>query len=414
MRSMRNRDRIAMIFATSASALFLISIVSPVVSPYAPSEGIHGMVIYGTVTAYGSGLPISGAEVECYGVGTTTTNANGNYYFVINKGGSYLVKVRCLDYETQSKWTSISWQTGLCVADFVMVPARGVHGFVYDENGAPIEDATVTCSPGGYTTMTYSNGYYWFNPLRPGDYSVTAKKFGYWTSRWDKVTMSLYDIGVVWKNFTCAHDMIGAVPLAAMFASVNPAHTKVTLEYTIGDATKTSVSFNIAGSGISKTTTTPWTMIFVSSNHPFMIIGQQCWVTGTYSMTTSLIVSMQVRNWINVYTCDSTTNDYWGKYSINVSKVSSKKGWIKQVSPAVPYKATVNATGSVIYQHGISLSVCAYGVPVTAKCVGFAADKVKSSLSITIVNNDTVTHEYKFYLEGTDPYGGMVFHVWEM
>ena len=51
------------------------------------------------------------------------------------------------------------------------------------DTGDAIENASVTLSPGGYTTVTRSDGSFEFQDLDAMTYTVTAQKQGYVTNR---------------------------------------------------------------------------------------------------------------------------------------------------------------------------------------------------------------------------------------
>jgi protocatechuate 3,4-dioxygenase beta subunit len=55
-----------------------------------------------------------------------------------------------------------------------------VSGAVFDQNGAPVQDATVKISgdqlPAGRTTQTDANGNYTFLLLLPGKYTIEVRK----------------------------------------------------------------------------------------------------------------------------------------------------------------------------------------------------------------------------------------------
>lgn len=58
-------------------------------------------------------------------------------------------------------------------------PTGTISGFVRTSTGASIADATVTVSPGGYTTQTSTAGTYVISGIPVGTYSVSASKAGY-------------------------------------------------------------------------------------------------------------------------------------------------------------------------------------------------------------------------------------------
>lgn len=59
-----------------------------------------------------------------------------------------------------------------------------LYGVVSDTNtGNPLDNVTVTLSPGGTTKLTGSDGQFEYTGLEPQQYTVTAQKNGYQTNR---------------------------------------------------------------------------------------------------------------------------------------------------------------------------------------------------------------------------------------
>lgn len=61
-----------------------------------------------------------------------------------------------------------------------------LYGVVSDvKTGSPLDNVTVTLSPGGTTKLTGSDGLFEFTELTPQQYTITVQKSGYQTNRKD-------------------------------------------------------------------------------------------------------------------------------------------------------------------------------------------------------------------------------------
>lgn len=61
-----------------------------------------------------------------------------------------------------------------------------LYGVVSDTNtGNPLDNVTVTLSPGGTTKLTGSDGQFEYTGLTPQQYTITVQKSGYQTNRKD-------------------------------------------------------------------------------------------------------------------------------------------------------------------------------------------------------------------------------------
>ena len=59
-----------------------------------------------------------------------------------------------------------------------------LYGVVSDvKTGSPLENVTVTLSPGGTTKLTGSDGLFEYSELTPQQYTITVQKAGYQTNR---------------------------------------------------------------------------------------------------------------------------------------------------------------------------------------------------------------------------------------
>lgn len=59
-----------------------------------------------------------------------------------------------------------------------------LYGVVSDvKTGSPLDNVTVTLSPGGTTKLTGSDGLFEYSELTPQQYTITVQKAGYQTNR---------------------------------------------------------------------------------------------------------------------------------------------------------------------------------------------------------------------------------------
>lgn len=59
-----------------------------------------------------------------------------------------------------------------------------LYGVVSDvKTGSPLDNVTVTLSPGGTTKLTGSDGLFEYSELTPQQYTITVQKTGYQTNR---------------------------------------------------------------------------------------------------------------------------------------------------------------------------------------------------------------------------------------
>lgn len=127
-----------------------------------------------------SGGPVVGASVEVSGL-THQTDSTGLYTFTIS-AGAYAVNVTKTGYSNDSENVivvadAITWQ------NFSLTALAGdVIGHVFDgESGAALENVVVKMTVAGAEESFTSNatGYFEFNGVPAGDYTITASKSGY-------------------------------------------------------------------------------------------------------------------------------------------------------------------------------------------------------------------------------------------
>ena len=409
---MRKRNRIAALFALAATALFFFSATGSVVAPL-PGTGINGYV-----TDVNSGLPISGATVSCgspYPM-TKTTDANGFYNLApLYAYGTYTVTASKTDYVTQSKQVTVVYRVATPKVNLALAPAWGVYGWVKDETGSAVSQAKVSLYYSYFSYYEYyasANGYYWYHQLT-NVLKVNAWKFGYWdasSNAWVASKSSL-----VRKDFTIQKDTLSEITVGAIYSTVNWAHTSVVMTLDTGYGQSTKVTCTLGGSGGSKTTSLTVTQAYLSgTSNTCLIIKEQCWITGSYDMIAKKVIGSWIREYTGYRTWKTDWTDYYSKYSIDVSGMTTK-GHIQQIPKGVGgYKVGALADGSITYQLGLSLSIGAYGVSVPFELVGSWTGTKTTSLYTSISNNDGVSHDYKWWLEGSSAKGGLVLHVWEM
>ncbi len=164
---------------------------SPVVSPVpsaTPTATIAAGSIVGRVTDL-MGIPISGATVSTDTGGySATTGADGVYTIDNVAPSAYTVTASATGYTSASTVVVVS--AGVPVgADFVLAPSSGgsVFGFVYNDADEPMKGVKVGIVSSNYTnnTETDESGYYQFDGLAAGSYTLTYTKEGYKTQMLD-------------------------------------------------------------------------------------------------------------------------------------------------------------------------------------------------------------------------------------
>jgi len=122
--------------------------------------------------------------------------------------------------------STCSYTSGYFDISWFVVPVR-VSGHVYTATGTPIPGATVTCSPGGYSTPTDSFGYYSFS-VAPGDtYTLTASAAGYLQNT---ATVSVQGSDVTQNLYLTAanHNLAGHVYKSGTTQAISGASVSVT------------------------------------------------------------------------------------------------------------------------------------------------------------------------------------------
>ena len=141
--------------------------------------------------------PVSGIGVELHlagaagAVGTTTTDVDGHYAFPLVTPGTYKVHFTdasnvhvgewhadAASHATATAVTVTKTQTSTVDATLALTPGS-IQGTVSGSDG-PLQDITVTVTPGGATTTTAADGSYEVAGLAPGAYTVAASPSTCW------------------------------------------------------------------------------------------------------------------------------------------------------------------------------------------------------------------------------------------
>ena len=145
--------------------------------------------IYGTITDFETGDPVSNAIVRLNPGGETAlTGLDGTYQFNDLAKGTYSLSISKSHYVDLDDDNVIEIENGNSVRrDLQLSPEMfgAISGTVIDlEKGEPIEGALVTLSPTGMNVYTGSDGRFEFHDLdAPRQYTITAQKTGYCTNR---------------------------------------------------------------------------------------------------------------------------------------------------------------------------------------------------------------------------------------
>lgn len=164
---------------------------SPSPLPTPPSAGI----IVGTVSDALTGLPIQNATVSTdIGGYLSTTDAGGNYILEVDPN-NYSLTASATGYNSSTQTITVS-AGAPTIANFSLTSSvqptptpsptptgSGIlYGFVYDEDEMPMRSVSMTLTgPNSYSesSKTDEDGYYSFEGLAAGDYTLRASKSGY-------------------------------------------------------------------------------------------------------------------------------------------------------------------------------------------------------------------------------------------
>lgn len=138
---------------------------------------LKGIVSNGT-------YPIVGVNIEILELKyTAVTDPYGAYRIENIPPGTYTVVATKQGYRSNATYGVVIQMGATMELNFTLEEIPGiVWGYVMDEKGEPIVQATVEISSGSYSTTTDINGYYKLAGISPGLYTLTAYKNGYETT----------------------------------------------------------------------------------------------------------------------------------------------------------------------------------------------------------------------------------------
>jgi hypothetical protein len=161
---------------------------------------VHGAVISGLVTDSGTGKPVEGAMVGCYGpqrpssssaITMATSNALGAYSLRVAPGSNKVYMSGTPDAyltEANSSMTTLTVAEGDAKQiDFQLKRGLSASGTAVDPSGKPVPNVTISLRPvngvdydpfGSPQASTDQDGNFTVNKLAPGAYTVTVA--GYW------------------------------------------------------------------------------------------------------------------------------------------------------------------------------------------------------------------------------------------
>lgn len=160
---------------------------TPVPTPTPTEKG----AIVGTVADEVAGVGITGAKITSDKGGySATTGFDGSYTIVDVSAGNYTLTASADGYKSSSQTVTV-YVGEATVAAFLLKQESGgiAFGFVLDENGDLLKGVAVTITGRGnnqlQSTETDDDGYYEFNSLEAGGYTLIFEKSGYTTQTLD-------------------------------------------------------------------------------------------------------------------------------------------------------------------------------------------------------------------------------------
>jgi hypothetical protein len=147
----------------------------------------------------GNGNPVAGATIYTTNFGyTATSDSNGNYSLVVT-GDVYDIKCEKSGYMSQTVANFEATCGTSKELNFTIAMPGSISGYVKDTSGNPLSGASITMTPGNYSTTSQSNGFYSITGVIPGTYTVTASKAGYQTQ--SKPNIVIYQAANTICNF---------------------------------------------------------------------------------------------------------------------------------------------------------------------------------------------------------------------
>jgi len=414
--------------------------------------------IAGIITDEKTGAGIEGAAVTVTpGDYTVVTDSDGVYTIPeIFIGDGYTVTAAAVDY-LENSVTEVSVIKGdTTTVDIALTPKGSINGTITDlQTGSGIAGATVTVTPGNYTSETNQNGEYTINDIPAGDgYTVIAASLIHLSNSAAEVSVTTggtttVDIALTPKgtiNGTITDLQTGS-GIAGANVTVSPGNytseTNQNGEYTINDIpagdgyTVTAASLIYLSNSIAEisVTTGDITTVDMTLTPKGAIIGTitdlqtgagiaGASVTaepGEYSVITESNGEYTITDIISgEYTVTITAADYFEKEETGVSVIT---GVIKTVDIALTPKGSIDGTitdlqtGSVIADAAITVSPGNYtsetnqngeytinDIPagnnytVTAAAVDYLENSVTE---VSVIKGDTTTVDIALTPKGT-------------
>ncbi len=208
----RTRNRWLVYFFTLAVLILSLVFALPSTSAQVTETG----TLIGLITNDSTGDRLAGVTIIVSGQ-STTTNANGFYRFDNVPIGEQLVTASLTGYQTssrsrvvvadQTRWNSLKLSPLTDIPTPTPVPTAtpqpqtgSLMGLITDvSSGERLADVTVSVA--NQSLVTNENGFYRFDDLAPGSYTVIAEKAGYETaqssrdvnigqSRWNSLSLT--------------------------------------------------------------------------------------------------------------------------------------------------------------------------------------------------------------------------------
>jgi hypothetical protein len=426
------------LFACCVTVLFLAMAAGPVLAAGGPGK-ISG--IYGYVTDAQSGLPVGGVLVtdlwgrQCY------TDVNGLYGIMEYKYDTYTITASKNGWIAKSARAVLKSPYGEARVDFNLAHQTGFYGRVTSDTGATLAGAHIKFYLAGTNyddSFADSWGWYWDRPVLWGQtYESDCHSADGWPweggSYWAVFHhgLHIHSNQAILNNFVLQTNMRLNVPVAAIYCTLLPT-THVQMEITIGSGGSQTVSFNVVGGGGSSSQSWQTTSTFMRQDTHSLVVKRWFILSGYYDTGDNEF--MPTITWTNDYFAEDTQSDYSSSpcdanyHGINTitdppTCPSGKGGTDGGVAAnQLPLWGNFNhpifhtASSSVTFTLGQEVTMPVLSVYGSIS-MGASASFTKTStnnLLVTLWNLDTVTHKYKWYLEGTSTSEGGILHVWDM
>jgi len=170
-----------------------------------PTTTITPGIIVGTVADEAAGVGIAGAKITSDKGGySATTGVDGSYTIENVSAGDYTLTASADGYKPSSRTATI-YAGEATVADFLLQRAPGgtstVFGIVQDEEENPLRGVAVIIEGNNFSDNTETNedGFFTFENVLSGNYTLTFEKEGYKTQTMD-ITIGegeVKDLGII-------------------------------------------------------------------------------------------------------------------------------------------------------------------------------------------------------------------------